>query len=631
MIELNSKENKAVKGSIWKSKTSNEYVRIELTAEGLIYFRPLTNNKSPRDVESMCRKRFLVDFKFEKDDDTLALYVSDADENNFAIVIDHGQCPERLVCKFINIKEHKVHTHVIGLIQFYRHYHLLSLDSLHEYHIIHNSIESIEQLKDLKPGAIWYHTNGGLHIAIIIKEENGTVSFVSSDNKALDLYWQMSSKEWVETYRLYDGVVKPQCFPEGSFDEMLEDTKGRYERVMERLKEGESKMENSKETYLKTDESKMKEFSSGAKREDKSGKGRYDLIPGDIMADFVNYAWEAYFIEGPTTICDTDISLNAYFDDVTDEKLFFEFILNMTCMFFTDHEKLNEITDSVGERAYVVTWENFHNALYKMRELLAKHYEAGAKVHGVNNWKKGIPVSDSERGGNFVDSMRRHTDQALRGLDDEPHAISAIWNAFCAIWTIRNKHTNTTNASETKPEVEIKSNDHEADKVPDKIADAPTVSYNVLAANINNCVELLSKMLDGNRTKDLTFEIHDAYVDLYMLCVLLKSVLLWFHDNDKARVCIEHIISGVYDLINTNIKPVRQIFDNVKAEWVEGYDDIIYATCLGEPDKYKILGIINVCGRTSMKLLNNDHFCGRQISNGVLFELKDHLDKLIKE
>lgn len=313
------------------------------------------------------------------------------------------------------------------------------------------------------PGAIWYHTNGGVHIAITIKEENGTVSFVSSDNKALDLYWQMPFKEWVETYKLYNGFDKPPCFPEGSFDEMLEETKDRYERVVEKLKEGESKMENSKETYLNTDESKMKEFNTGAKREDKSGKGRYDLIPGDIMADFINYAWREYFNEGPMTICDTDISLNAYFDDMTDEELFFEFILNMTCLFFTDHEKLDETTDCVGERSYVVTWDDFHKALYEMRELLAKHYEAGAKVHGVNNWKKGIPISDSERGGNFVDSMRRHTDQALRGLDDEPHAISAIWNAFAAIWTIRNKPANTTNSSETKPEAEVKSEDREAE------------------------------------------------------------------------------------------------------------------------------------------------------------------------
>lgn len=200
---------------------------------------------------------------------------------------------------------------------------------------------------------------------------------------------------------------------------------------------GESKMKDN-ETYLKTDKNKLEDFGTGAKREDKSGKGRYDLIPGDIMADFVNYAWKEYFNEGPMTICDTDISLNAYFDDVSNEDLFFEFILNMTCMFFTDYNELEETTDCVGERSYVVTWEAFHKALYKMRYMLAKHYEAGAKVHGVNNWKKGIPISDSERGGNFVDSMRRHADQALQGKDDEPHAISAIWNAFGAIWTLRN-------------------------------------------------------------------------------------------------------------------------------------------------------------------------------------------------
>lgn len=229
------------------------------------------------------------------------------------------------------------------------------------------------------------------------------------------------------------------------------------------IKVEDKEMDNSKETYLKTDESKMKEFGTGAKREDKSGKGRYDLIPGDIMSDFVNYAWETYFNEGPMTICDTDVSIATYFDDVTDEELFFEFILNMTCLFFTDYDELDETTDCVGERSYVVTWEAFHKALYKMRWMLAKHYEAGAKVHGVNNWKKGIPISDSERGGNFVDSMRRHADQALRGLDDEPHAISAIWNAFSAIWTLRNKPTNTTNSSETKSEMDVKSKDCEGE------------------------------------------------------------------------------------------------------------------------------------------------------------------------
>ena len=48
---------------------------------------------------------------------------------------------------------------------------------------------------------------------------------------------------------------------------------------------GESKMEDNG-TYLKTDKNKLEDFGTGAKREDKTGKGRYDLIPGDVMNEF---------------------------------------------------------------------------------------------------------------------------------------------------------------------------------------------------------------------------------------------------------------------------------------------------------------------------------------------------------
>ena len=314
------------------------------------------------------------------------------------------------------------------------------------------------------PGTIWYHTNGGIHIAITIKEENGTVWFVSSDNKVLDLYWQMAFKEWIETYKLYNGVDKPPCFPEGSFDEMLEETKGRYERVMERLKEEEKMEANKTETYLKTDTSKLKDFGTGAKREDKTGKGRYDLIPGDVMSEFEDFAWETYFKYGSTTCSATDVSKSAYFDDWTDVELYYDFIVNVISYFFAkDHI---ECTDDCGEISYEVDWDIFRSGLYDMRKQLALHYEAGAVVHGIDNWKKGLPVYGSERGGCFLDSMRRHIDQALQGKDDEPHAVAALWNAFCAVWTLKHRPHSAMyqNASAVK-----------AEEAPDKIADTPTM------------------------------------------------------------------------------------------------------------------------------------------------------------
>lgn len=215
---------------------------------------------------------------------------------------------------------------------------------------------------------------------------------------------------------------------------------------------GESKMENSKETYLKTDKDKLEDFGTGAKREDKTGKGRYDLIPGDVMSEFEDFVWVAYFKNGITTCSATDVSRSAYFDDWTNVELYYDFMFNVVSLFFVPSIDREECEDDNGEISYEITWDGFRAGLYNMRDALAKHYEAGAVVHGVDNWKKGLPIYGSERGGCFLDSMRRHTDQALQGKDDEPHAVAAIWNAFSAVWTLKNKPTSTTNSSEYKAE-----------------------------------------------------------------------------------------------------------------------------------------------------------------------------------
>lgn len=209
---------------------------------------------------------------------------------------------------------------------------------------------------------------------------------------------------------------------------------------------------NKTETYLKTDESKLEDFGTGAKREDKTGKGRYDLIPGDAMNDLEDFAWATYFMNGPSTWSATDVSKSAYFDDWTNVELYYDFIISVISYFFAkDHV---ECTDDCGEISYEVNWDIFRSGLYEMRKQLALHYEAGAAVHGVDNWKKGLPVYGSERGGCFLDSMRRHIDQALQGKDDEPHAIAAVWNAFGAVWTLKHRPHSAMyqNASAVKAE-----------------------------------------------------------------------------------------------------------------------------------------------------------------------------------
>ena len=216
---------------------------------------------------------------------------------------------------------------------------------------------------------------------------------------------------------------------------------------------GESKMENNN-TYLKTDTSKLEDFGTGAKREDKTGKGRYDLIPGDIMSDFEDFAWTEYFKNGTTTCSPTDVSKSAYFDDWTNVELYYDFIFNVVSLFFVPSADREECEDDNGEISYEITWDGFRAGLYAMRNALAKHYEEGAKIHGIDNWKKGLPVYGSQQGGCFLDSMRRHTDQALQGKVDEPHATAAIWNAIGAIWTLKHRKHSAMyqNASAVKAE-----------------------------------------------------------------------------------------------------------------------------------------------------------------------------------
>ena len=61
---------------------------------------------------------------------------------------------------------------------------------------------------------------------------------------------------------------------------------------------------------------------------------------------------------------------------------------------------------------------------------LAIHYQRGCEKYGPRNWEKGIIVSS------FFDSGIRHAAQVIDGLNDENHAIAAIWNLCCGYQTI---------------------------------------------------------------------------------------------------------------------------------------------------------------------------------------------------
>ena len=72
----------------------------------------------------------------------------------------------------------------------------------------------------------------------------------------------------------------------------------------------------------------------------------------------------------------------------------------------------------------LLPWEVIHD--------LAIHFAEGAEKHGERNWEKGMPIHG------YIDSAIRHLSCYMRGMTDEEHLRSALWNVACAMWTEKN-------------------------------------------------------------------------------------------------------------------------------------------------------------------------------------------------
>ena len=142
------------------------------------------------------------------------------------------------------------------------------------------------------------------------------------------------------------------------------------------------------------DSGNRRQFESGAVRDIQEGKGRCDLLPLDVVAEYMENAIIGHIA-------------NFQQDGDTNEL----------------HEALSAFV------AYSkVDWDDCTMILE-----VSKHFEEGAKKYGENNWQKGIPVHC------YIDSAVRHYLKFLRGDKDEPHDRAFCWNILCAIWTCKHK------------------------------------------------------------------------------------------------------------------------------------------------------------------------------------------------
>lgn len=137
------------------------------------------------------------------------------------------------------------------------------------------------------------------------------------------------------------------------------------------------------------------EFDTGAHRDSREGKGRCDLLPLEVVTNFINHD-------------------NDYGEAVTWNLMMFQKSLSTRYLY--------SAIRLFGD----VCW----NDQFSMFLEVAKHYEEGAKKYGENNWKNGMPVHI------YIDSAIRHYLKWLRGDKDEPHDRAFVWNLMCCIWEV---------------------------------------------------------------------------------------------------------------------------------------------------------------------------------------------------
>lgn len=138
------------------------------------------------------------------------------------------------------------------------------------------------------------------------------------------------------------------------------------------------------------------QFESGAVRDMREGKGRFDLAPLEVMAIVLG----------------------------TNQQVMDPIVYNIsTFMKTNDTSRLRIALRNFAEKAY-------DDSIPSMFLDVAKHYEAGAKKYGPDNWRKSIPTWC------YVDSGVRHYMKWLRGDNDEPHAAALVWNLLCCIWEV---------------------------------------------------------------------------------------------------------------------------------------------------------------------------------------------------
>lgn len=135
------------------------------------------------------------------------------------------------------------------------------------------------------------------------------------------------------------------------------------------------------------------------------GKGRCDLLPLGVVAEYLKFIPSAAF-KGLSPIEYIHLYMLPPHDISCREDLFYA--LDAFCG-YNDWDRNTMLLE------------------------VSKHFADGCAKYGERNWEKGIPAHC------YIDSAVRHYLKWCRGDKDEPHDRAFCWNVLCLLWTMDNR------------------------------------------------------------------------------------------------------------------------------------------------------------------------------------------------
>lgn len=274
----------------------------------------------------------------------------------------------------------------------------------------------------------------------------------------------------------------------------------------------------------------------GATRCSKEGKGRYDLIPEDVIIKCFERYHEESYVMFPKALAFKYALIGDYINAVT----------------FITQSKYHDYDGDDDKRSVMCEFTN-------MVRDLAIHFQKGAEMYGERNCEKGIPLWS------FRDSGIRHLIQYINGETDEPHYISAIWNFVMAEWT-KIHHPERCD----KAGLSLNDNDKKIEDCDNSTTTETSTTYHGTSLSESPHFNFDNKTDDNN--DDETSPRNDFIMSA---CCALKYIDELMNKDKCENMCEKDSNDNDVETLKDVCNDINDKFGNVNSDDIAKWDDII--------------------------------------------------------